>query len=78
MFTEPLRHSLLVPALADRVLKEFYRIFQLVPGGFRGCCSAVLLFCANVLRLAHRAATPSPLAEPARKAADDLLNSLAS
>jgi hypothetical protein len=64
-------HSLLVPALADRVLEEFDEDLSTRSGRL-----ARLLFCANVLRLARRATVPSPLAEPARKAADDLLSSM--
>lgn len=63
--------SLLVPALAGRVEHEFQADLQTRSGKL-----AQLLFCSNVIRVNAKRADPSPLVEPAKRAADTLLADL--
>jgi hypothetical protein len=64
-------HSLLVPTLADRVQREFQTDLQTRSGKL-----AQLLFCSNVIRVNAKRTDPSPLVEPAKRAADILLTEL--
>ncbi|MGQ0775550.1 MAG: hypothetical protein ACT4NY_14215 [Pseudonocardiales bacterium] len=63
--------SLLVPALADRVQREFQTDLQTRSGKL-----AQLLFCSNVIRVNAKRADPSPLVQPAKRAAEMLLTEL--
>lgn len=63
--------SLRVPALADRIQREFQTDLQTRSGKL-----ARLLFCSNVIRVNAKRADPSPLVQPATRAAETLLAEL--
>jgi hypothetical protein len=63
--------SLLVPTMADRVQREFQTDLETRSGKL-----AQLLFSSNVIRVNAKRADPSPLVEPAKRAADMLLADL--
>ncbi len=60
-----------VSALVDRVQREFQTDLQTRSGEL-----AQLLFCSNVIRVNAKRANPSPLVEPAKRAAGVLLADL--
>lgn len=64
-------HSLAVPELATRISNKFGSELSTRSGRL-----AQLLLVANIIRLAARRTNPSPLLEPARRAADVILNEL--
>ncbi|MYR34830.1 hypothetical protein GTW20_21880 [Nocardiopsis alba] len=63
--------SLGVPAVADRVRREFEHDLETRAGRI-----SRLLFCANVLRAYARSGKSMPFTEPARQAADELIDVL--
>lgn len=64
-------HSLLVPAVAERIQGRFAADLDTRSGHL-----AQLVFCSNVIRLNAKRPDPSPLLEPARAEAERLLRSL--
>jgi hypothetical protein len=64
-------HSLLVPAVADRIQKVFAGDL-----GSRAGLLAQLLFCSNVIRLNSAKPDPSPLLDPAKREAERLIGAL--
>lgn len=64
-------HSLLVPAVADRIQKVFASDL-----GSRAGLLAQLLFCSNVIRLNSAKPDPSPLLEPAKREAERVIDAL--
>jgi len=63
--------SMQVPALADRVQREFQTDLQTQSGKL-----AQLLFCSNVIRVNAKRTDPSPLVQPAKQAAETLIAEL--
>ncbi|MET9796002.1 hypothetical protein [Nocardiopsis alba] len=63
--------SLGVPAVADRIRSEFEQDLETRAGRI-----SRLLFCANVLRAYARSGKSMPFTEPARRAAEGLIEVL--